>query len=474
MNLEIWPRTRAGVSVVVAMAVAAALPLSAKTAATGHPPSAPSALDPEFGVGSWIWDHEIHDRQKCRFVRSFEIPQGATVESACLRITADNYYVLFLDGHEIGRGADWRVLIEYDLRLLVRPGRHVIAVEAFNDFDTAGFLMGLRIGLKGGGVLEISSDDSWRIAPDNDPLWNEPGHLSDKWRSPQVLYPFWRMERPLIYQAPISRPFVVHFWQEDWFQIFLVLTCVTAGSGCILLFSKLVMKSKMEVMVRRERARIAADLHDGLGGGLTQLVLLGDVSKRAIPADSAAVESLDRLCGQTRELLRGMNEAVWLINSQRDNLRDFASYIGKYAESFFHDTSIRCRFVIEKSMPAIACDIGMRRNLFLVVKEALNNILRHSQASEVILSVRHDWKMILITISDNGIGFLPGTVEGSGNGLENMRQRVAEAAGSFEIRNNPEGGMTVSLSAPMQLRARVGFLGFLKRKGAGTCISGTP
>lgn len=84
-----------------------------------------------------------------------------------MRITADNSYELFLDGQDIGRGSDWQVLIEYDVSLLLTPGEHVLAVSALNDFDLAGFLFGLRVVFADGLVLEILSDDSWKIAPND-------------------------------------------------------------------------------------------------------------------------------------------------------------------------------------------------------------------------------------------------------------------------------------------------------------------
>lgn len=411
-------------------------------------------LDPEFGVGSWIWQDHTYDRQECRFVRAFEIPEGSKVKSASLRIAADNFYSVYLDGGQIGQGADWRVLIEYDLRLLLAPGEHVLVVQAFNDFDVAGLLLGLRVELTDGRVIEIPSDDSWKIGPNNEPDWKAWTRPGNGWPAAAVIHPFYRQGRPRIYQASVSKPVVIPFWQRGWFQISTIFSCILAAACSIFLLSKLILKSKMETMVRRERARIAADLHDDLGGGLTQLVILGDASKRAIPQDSGANETLDRLCDQTRSLVRGMNEAVWLINSQRDNLRDFASYLGKYAESFFHDTPIRCRFDIEKNLPALPCDISVRRNLFLAVKEALNNILRHSGATELRLSVCQDRNGIRIVVSDNGRGFDPSTLDGEGNGLENMKQRATDAAGTFGIRCDESGGCTVTLAAPLQFQVR--------------------
>lgn len=414
--------------------------------------TAVSTLDTTSGVGSWIWDHQTSDRQECRFWKSFEIPRGASVKSARLRITADNFYFVFLDGQPVGQGADWRVLIEYDLGQLLEPGTHVLAVDASNDFDVAGLVLGLRIELTDGSLIEIASDDTWKIAPKDDTGWKQSTRAPATWPSATVLYPFRPEDGSRIYQAPVSQPVVIAFWQRGWFQISTIVLCILAAACSLFLLSKLVLKSRMERMVRRERARIAADLHDSLGGGLTQLIILGDASKRAIPPDSSANATLDRLCDQTRNLVLGMNEAVWLINSQRDNLRDFASYLGKYAESFFQDTPVRCRFEIEKNLPTLPCDISVRRNLFLAVKEAFNNILRHSQATEMRLSVRQERNGIRIVVSDNGKGFNLSALDGEGNGLENMKQRAAEVAGTFEIQCGEGGGCTVSLGAPLQFQ----------------------
>ncbi|MEO7098637.1 MAG: ATP-binding protein [Luteolibacter sp.] len=376
------------------------------------------------------------------------------MKSAILRITADNFYSVFLDGQPIGQGADWRVLIEYDLGQILKSGTHVIAVDAFNDFDVAGLVLGLRIELADGSLIQVGTDDTWKIAPNSESAWRDRPRTSATWPSAQVIHSFRPVEGIHIYQAPVSRPVVIPFWQRGWFQISTIVSCILAAACSIFLFSKLILKSKMETMVRRERVRIAADLHDDLGGGLTQLVILGDASKRAIPQDSAATDTLDRLCNHTRNLVSGMNEAVWLINSQRDNLRDFASYLGKYAESFFSDTSVRCFFDIEKNLPALPCDIGVRRNIFLAVKEALNNILRHSQATEARLSVRQDRNGIRIVVSDNGKGFNPSLLDGEGNGLENMKHRAKDAAGTFDIHCGKGGGCTVTLVAPLQFQGR--------------------
>ena len=98
------------------------------TRMAASPGAAPNLIN---DLGSWIWDAKVHSRQTCRFWQSFEIPDSAPVVRALLRMAADNDYTLFLDGRQVGRGSDWRILTEYDLTWLLRPGTHVLGVEAF-------------------------------------------------------------------------------------------------------------------------------------------------------------------------------------------------------------------------------------------------------------------------------------------------------------------------------------------------------
>jgi signal transduction histidine kinase len=413
-------------------------------------------LHPKAGVGAWIWDHQMADRQQVRFVRAFEIPRGVEVMSARLRITADNSYQVYLDGQSIGAGGDWRVLIEYDLKLLLTPGEHVLAVNALNDFDVAGLLLGLRVELSDGRVIEIGSDDSWKIAPQDEKRWQRKTRAWDHWPAAKVRDAVAANYLPQIYQAPVSQPVELALWERKWFQVSVAAVALAGIVTGLFLGSRLFLKSQMEKVVRRERERIAVDLHDDLGGGLTQLVLLGETSRREVTSDSPAADALGRLCDQSRGLVQGMNETVWLINSRRDTIRDFASYVAKYAESFFRNSPVRCRFEIEEDLPPLPCDLGIRRNLYLAVKEALNNVLRHAQATAVELEIHRLRNELVVTIRDNGRGF--DVAKGSdGNGLRNMATRAAEAGGSFKVESRVGEGSTIEFRVPFQTPARFGI-----------------
>jgi signal transduction histidine kinase len=417
------------------------------------PPVSASAL--QYGVGSWIWTETTYDGQECRFWKSFEIPTTTAVEDARLRITADNFYQVFLDGRDIGRGADWQCLTEYDLTLLLKPGIHVLAVIGINDFDAAGVLAGLHIRLTEGRTMEIGSDQSWLVVPNGERSWTKQLHPSGDWHPARVVAAFgtgpWRRTglHPRVFKAPPLQAVVLPFWRAGWFQITLACLCAVGMVVCLFLMGRLMVQSQAQQVVRRERARIARDIHDDLGAGLTQLVLMGETLQSEAPPGSETRVQLGQVCEKTRGLFSAINETVWAINSQRDTLRDLASYLCKYAEAFFQPTPIRCRFDIEPEMPAIPCDVGVRRNLFLAVKEALNNVLRHSQATEAFLRIQRRGREVIVTVEDNGKGFDPASANAERNGLRNMTERAAEAGGDCAVVTRPGAGCVVRFTAPL-------------------------
>ncbi len=418
-------------------------------------PATAGGLHPESQVGDWIWTDSTQDRQECRFVRRIELPDGSAVDSALLRITADNFYRVYLDGYFIGQGSDWRVLTEYDITRLLTPGRHVLAVSVVNDFDFGGLLAGLRIRMRGGQEIEMPTDESWELIPESTPAWPVP-KFDAAAKKARVIRRFDTWMRPRVYEAPVSLPEVKSFWQQRWFQVSLIAVIASALLGGLFLSGMLLLKLQSERVVRRERARIANDLHDNLGGGLTQLVLLGEAVRRELGGETGrSGEKLKRLCEQARAMGRNMKETVWLINSQRDTVSELASFLARYAETFFRDTPIRCRFAIEEDLPEAPCGLGVRRNLLLGVKEAFNNALRHSGASEVEFIVERRRGQLRIVVRDNGAGF-DVDATAPGEGLRNLELRAREAGGELALRSKPGAGTEVEFVTPLAKPARWG------------------
>ena len=194
-----------------------------------------------------------------------------------------------------------------------------------------------------------------------------------------------------------------------------------------------------------ERLRIAEDLHDDFGSGLSKISLLSEVAKRKAPISG----ELDKISAAAKELLLKMSEIVWALNHQNDTLFSLASYIRRYAVGFFEDSDIVCHFDIPE-LPAAPLSGEFRRNIFLVVKETLHNTLKHAHASQVDIQFSLQHEMLEINIQDNGRGFDAAATGNAGNGLHNMEKRMQQSGGTFQVRGTPEKGTMTRICLPLQ------------------------
>jgi signal transduction histidine kinase len=404
-------------------------------------------------LGSWIWADKTFDGQTCQLWRSFEIPDSTTVKLARLRMTADNEYILFLDGRELGRGAEWRELYDYNLTALMSPGRHVLAVKAFNSFSYAGMLLGMRVDLADGRVVEVKSDTSWRVVPEKVRGWEKTGTAPKNWPAATIMAAFgdipWWMTPQSINRMPTLQPIRLFFWQKGWFQITLLSVCGLVILISFRLMAQLALHQKERWLLQRERARIARDIHDDLGSRVTQLVLHGEVAQSELLADSKTRLQIDRICEEAREVLSTMDEILWAVNPQRDTLRDFASYVCGYAEEFLKTTPIQCLFEVDPEMSAAVFELPLRRSLLMAIKETLNNAVKHSEATELRLQIQWQSQRLVVVVQDNGRGFDPAPAKPGHNGLTNMAERMSELGGSCLITSAPGQGCRIEFSIPL-------------------------
>ena len=418
-----------------------------------------SELRKTWGVGPWILSPQTHDKQTCRLWRSFEIPRDATVTSARIRISVDNGYHLMLDGRLIGVGSDWRSITEYDLGNHLKPGTHVVAVEGFNDNREAGMQFGMSIEFADGRGIEIVSDTDWRLVPPGVRNWEKIQRAPANWgRAVEVgsLLPrpenpsAWHERKPtILMKVTVPPPVKLGFLQSVWFQVALWTFATVAALLCLRLMAKLTVQSRAEAMLQNERARIARDIHDELGARLTELALEGEVVQTELPADSPARPGLEALCEKARAVSSAMDEVVWMVNSKRDTLRDFANFACKHAQRFLSQTAIRCRLDVDGPLPDAPLPLPVRRNLLLGVKEALNNAVKYANASEIRLGILLRGQTLLVSIEDDGGGFDPAQVDSSRNGLSNMAVRMKEAGGECRIHASPGAGCRVEFLLPL-------------------------
>ncbi len=252
------------------------------------------------------------------------------------------------------------------------------------------------------------------------------------------------------------RPF---FWQAQWF-IALCAAMVAGGMAwglrraTLRRLSQRLERLEQEHALQRERARISQDIHDELGANLTTIALLADMGGR----HRANPDALTRDLGQISEMARGtasaMDAIVWAVNPRNDSLDHFANYVGQFTKDFFRPTNIRTRLDLPATLPAQPMSAEVRHNLFLAVKEALNNVVRHAAATEVRLTLQAQHDTLCLTIEDNGRGMPNGPERNGHNGLTNMRARIEKIRGTLNIEPGTEGGTRLSFAVPLfQLNA---------------------
>lgn len=199
----------------------------------------------------------------------------------------------------------------------------------------------------------------------------------------------------------------------------------------------------------RERERIARDLHDDLGASLSRIALLSEVAQKELETDSRAGPQIARISAIAHQVVDSISELVWATNSRYDNLESLAAYLREYAAQYFDSTQVKCQLNFPSHLPEQVLTADFRRQLFLVWKEALYNVARHAQASrvEISLAVQPGW--LEIVIQDNGKGMAARETPGLHHGLTNMRERVANLHGTFNLQSAPGQGARISVRVPL-------------------------
>ena len=254
----------------------------------------------------------------------------------------------------------------------------------------------------------------------------------------------------------VLRPY---FWQTNWFYGAAALFATAAVGGATRYMTRRRMQRKLESLQRQhaldqERSRIARDMHDGLGSDLANVVLLSQRLERDGQSSDEAKAQARQMTRKVQQAIRIMDQIVWAINPENDSLANLADYFSDYAQIFLEPVSIRCRLDVAAGLPEIFLATHVRHELFLAFKEALNNAVKHSQATEIRLRIRCEDNRLGVCVEDNGRGFEVAAAEaGAGNGLRNMRHRMAAIKGQFEITSEARTGTRIHLVVPLPAAA---------------------
>lgn len=282
------------------------------------------------------------------------------------------------------------------------------------------------------------------IACNNDDVWNESG-------------------------AALGFVVLPYFWQTWWFRVAAVVAGASTVGGGVLSVMRRRVRRKFEQLeqqraVERERSRIARDIHDDLGASLTRITMLSQTMRKELAGDSPGARAAAQVNTTSRELTRAMDEIVWAVNPKHDTLDSLATYLGGFAQDFLEAAGIRCRLDVPMQLPPWTLPAELRHNVFLALKEALHNVVKHAGATEVEITLQLSAAGFSLIVSDNGRGFDPrrrrqnaaaptGDIQWSGgNGLPNIKKRLEEIGGRCDCEASSGHGTKVRLTVPVKTR----------------------
>lgn len=188
-----------------------------------------------------------------------------------------------------------------------------------------------------------------------------------------------------------------------------------------------------------ERERISADMHDELGSGMTAIRLMSEIARNKMKENTPA--EIEKISASANDVLNKMNAIIWSMDSENDTLDSLISYTRAYSLEYFDKTNIECKVNTPVQIPDQELAGVKRRNIFLCVKETLNNALKHSGASQITLDIRVNHSLTIV-IHDNGRGIDKNNLRQFGNGLRNISKRMESIGGKYSIENN-NGTITI-------------------------------
>ena len=254
----------------------------------------------------------------------------------------------------------------------------------------------------------------------------------------------WKFDQMLV-ASSFEDLLIPRFWQQKWFFPIVGIGLLVMVAGTVGLIERRranwqIQRLERERAVAAERTRIARDIHDEVGAELAQIGLLADLGMES--QGNRESDRFGQIAKHSRYLVAVMDEIVWAVNPQNDNLTRLADYLCQMADECFSDSSVRLVKEVPTQLPEFPIRAEVRHDLTLAVKEAFANLLKHSHATEARVRLLWNEPDLKICVEDNGCGFKP-EVPGQGNGLVNQQVRLKRIGGTIELTSQPGGGTRI-------------------------------
>jgi len=241
------------------------------------------------------------------------------------------------------------------------------------------------------------------------------------------------------------------FWQTTLFRALLTLffgfiTWLGIKWYLNMRIGKQQVEFEKKQAIEKERTRIATDMHDDLGAGLSRIKFLSETIAMKKQIQQPIEEDISSISNYANEMIGKMGEIVWALNEKNDSLSDLLSYTRAYATEYLMVSGIHCHVEAPLEFPSVFVSGEFRRNIYLTIKEALHNIFKHARAEHVSLIFRID-RNLTISLQDDGVGFDGKNIRPFSNGLVSMDKRMKEIGGSLQV--VLKKGVLIILTAPL-------------------------
>ena len=212
------------------------------------------------------------------------------------------------------------------------------------------------------------------------------------------------------------------------------------------ILSAMSLQLEQREVMEKERNRIARDMHDDLGSELSAISVTCESLKTKFAEDKELVKELEIIKNLTEEIVNNIGNIIWALNPVNNTTENLLSYIREYAYDFLELHKINISFSFPPAVTTLSLAYEIRTHIFMVTKEALYNIVKHANASNVFMSIKIEGNKFECVFTDDGSGFKETQKGNFGNGLRNMQQRMAEIGGKISIESEPQKGTSVKIT----------------------------
>ena len=233
------------------------------------------------------------------------------------------------------------------------------------------------------------------------------------------------------------------FWKTWWF--YLVMSFVVL----LFFYALYLYRIRQFLKLQKVRNRIASDLHDDIGASLTNINMLSEISRKNLKQPLEAEKFLSRISEEVTTSSQALNDIIWNVNSRNDSMEETLSRMRRYAAELFDNSNTVCHLAMQETIAGKKLNMEQRRDLYLIYKESMNNILKHAAARNVWINIHRQNGNLHLKIKDDGKGFDPSVITDR-NGLKNIRFRTEKWKGTLSIITAPGKGTHIEMTIPLE------------------------